>query len=1285
MIGYVKSHSNYRIQERHQLVNNGTIFERDISTVGGANTFARGLATVYQSGNFVIVVNNSSSPSRHIRKSSWLASGYNSDMWDNAILSQHSSDVYGSIEKNITPKNDFMDLRSFSYFGSLSSLVENTVSKILTTYPYELFITNKIDELNEGTLVIPSGNCYPVENPGSIDIYNENAQQNLSDDVLGHFYNGGIDNYGLYFDNDNDPISGYDFTWNVETVAIYNCAVDKNANVNVGDEYTVNGNKWHVCGVVVTDNKYVFVECFDVDDAEIDENGSFGGVSYSGATKITGPCKNMFFAKITITTNVNDTESSYVIYAYWDNALKVNYILNTGENDGDISIHIRPRMDLWFYDEFIDNLDLFGKCLMGEFSGIKNTANFEVLSEGDSITQRNIETFVFPTTISHYNLESDGIQMQKYVNGLAKIGVYYDDTYTDNLYRMMTHDSLKNLDWTNTFNGNDGPADNEYLKTGKKFSALVRVMGYVFDQEKAYIDTIGYYNTVTYSGRDNLSDYFLTDSLDTDGWVVNSVYPYDLKEYSASTSGEYVDVTSSGIWSISAQTGNIYSRKFSENTALIISPYFGGPNAYYEHCSGGEPVKEEIQNENYSGQTYVVVDGDVLNVIKDYSEAYQVTLPTINNEFMKRLRINSKQILRKKGTVESIESMLSLFGMRSKRWCGSSSDEYDFDVEEYTIFTPPIEDEFDSQQHRMYKMDWYNSCKTIPYQTQSYLNGEYIEYQGLPVAYRDVDNEGTITRKLYPNFNSNGIYDGDMYYQMNGGWMNYYPYRFDEDDKVFMMLKSNGLEVWPHSAATASYLGKLYIADDKIKLGTCSTIIGPSYSCFISDGFVDNHPAEIVSNIKFKSPKGIYPAGSIIECVRNGSSYAWKIVEWYGNSNYKNYTETLRNVRAVNNMRELVSQPIGDLTDNVIYYVTDTSDRFALINGYPYEIKDIALSGENEMYFEAYVYDGSISVGGELYGGVITVSDPRDEGGITQYNLDLYADGSAIKIFYTGNRVSAFTLSADTVYSDDDMSYALTPETSLLFINGSYEDGVAVSHYFELSSIEGSDKIGSNGWQQIKNDDGKLQVLDSIVDKYYGNNPHLGNYVYDNGKEYISRFEHLFKYAYENRYFDETCFSNVDDVYNEISGYGFTMYTSTDSTNPLIADEKVHAFIDKYTPSPSVIQSYDIDDKSSISQMDDYAFVSGITNADGVSSQIINTKQMKINFYVDDIYGKEGQEYVKYIQCKVMPYVEQVIPSTAIVSVEFMGREEYEAGEQESPGTEPVVNPGGPVVGPGRL
>ena len=71
MAGYIKSHSNYRLQERHQIVNDGVIFERDISTVGGVNSFATGQATVYQSGNFVMVINNGGSASRNIRKKEW--------------------------------------------------------------------------------------------------------------------------------------------------------------------------------------------------------------------------------------------------------------------------------------------------------------------------------------------------------------------------------------------------------------------------------------------------------------------------------------------------------------------------------------------------------------------------------------------------------------------------------------------------------------------------------------------------------------------------------------------------------------------------------------------------------------------------------------------------------------------------------------------------------------------------------------------------------------------------------------------------------------------------------------------------------------------------------------------------------------------------------------------------------------------------------------------------------------------------------------------------------------
>ena len=56
-------------------------------------------------------------------------------------------------------------------------------------------------------------------------------------------------------------------------------------------------------------------------------------------------------------------------------------------------------------------------------------------------------------------------------------------------------------------------------------------MGYVFDQEKSYIDTIKNVNTITYDNRSNLSDYFLSDSLELDGWDVVTIHPFDLKEF----------------------------------------------------------------------------------------------------------------------------------------------------------------------------------------------------------------------------------------------------------------------------------------------------------------------------------------------------------------------------------------------------------------------------------------------------------------------------------------------------------------------------------------------------------------------------------------------------------------------------------------------------------------------------------------------------------------------------------------------------------------------------------
>lgn len=1119
MAGYIKSHSNYRLQSRHQTVNDGVILERDISTIGGVNSFATGQTTVYQSGNFVMVVNNSTPASRHIRKKSWLSPGNDSDMWDENVLSEYTSDINGSIEKKIMLKNDFMDFRSFAYYGSLADLIQNSILSILTKFPYEIYFGNKIvSDLPEN---ITSGyTFYETSNPGNIDIH---TLSGFTNNELGHFYGGGVDNYSTYVDGIENPANGYQFTWNVEPGAKdwcdaqsgqkkYACIVtikyeivDKDNSNRAIFQYSKNGrNYWH--NQLRQDDLYV----------RISYNG---GDTWSDSMTITN--------EIQIIGVYNQDDSIRYFHRF------IN---------GDSSVHIRPNITMGFYDDFIDGLDLFSKTLMGVYSGTRNVSRFEVLDDDGTTVRKVTRTFTFPTDEGEYNLGSSDFNMQNYISTLGKIGLMYDDIYTNNMLRMMTHDSLKNLDWTKNFNG-ENSEDSDYAKSGEKFSSMMRLIGYTFDNVKTYIDSIGNVNTITYSNRSNLSDYFLTDSLETEGLCVTSIFPYELTEFD--DDGNVIDPKNTELWDSAHQRNNVYKRRFGENTTEIITPYSSFEGGYYMECYSGTPIETKI--EDYSGQTYYVVDKNVYNVITDYHSALEMSIPDVNNEFMKRLRINSKQLLRKKGTIDGIESVLSLFGLKSKGWVtsnkyqSSGNTSFDYSITERTYISNSIVDEWDNV-HRMNKIDWYNSCKTIPYDTESYINGIYVPYQGLPVAYRDIESNGVSTRKLYPFFSHNGIYDGDMYYQMNGGWIGFSPYVYDINDKI-----------------------------------------------------IDNDANRIRK-------------------------------------------ETMRNVMQVKNITELINQPISELNFNSIYYVTDTSDKFAVINGFVYPLKEESVSdGSVEYYFTATVYGSSINVGGELYDEIVTVSS---KGGTEEdFDLNLYSDGSSIKIYYTGNRNNAFVVDSNT----------RMPESSLIFIDGSYNDYEShKSHYFQLSNSGQPDLLGDGyGWSIIPNTSELYLIIDNIIDDTTGNNPHSGNMAYDNGSEYLGRFNKLFKYASENRYFNESCFPDIIEAYEDIDSYGFKLKNCIDT--------KTHTFSDIITENGTEVK-YDINSVESIRRIPEYNNIMDSGNTDSVTSQIINVKNFDLVFYIhyNLIYSKDAQEEIKYIQAKIMPYVEQMIPSTAILNVHFI-------------------------------
>ena len=98
-MGYIKSHSNYVIKKHHQLTNDGTIYERDITTIGGLNQFAKGQTPIYQSGNFIITVNNDSSFVKDYSNNRWVKNSNSQDeVWTLTNISGVTSDENDTLD-----------------------------------------------------------------------------------------------------------------------------------------------------------------------------------------------------------------------------------------------------------------------------------------------------------------------------------------------------------------------------------------------------------------------------------------------------------------------------------------------------------------------------------------------------------------------------------------------------------------------------------------------------------------------------------------------------------------------------------------------------------------------------------------------------------------------------------------------------------------------------------------------------------------------------------------------------------------------------------------------------------------------------------------------------------------------------------------------------------------------------------------------------------------------------------------------------------------------------------
>lgn len=166
-----------------------------------------------------------------------------------------------------------------------------------------------------------------------------------------------------------------------------------------------------------------------------------------------------------------------------------------------------------------------------------------------------------------------------------------------------------------------------------------------------------------------------------------------------------------------------------------------------------------------------------------------------NNEFMRRLLLNSKQIFSKKGTKQAIEELLAVFGLHSTDWIRrchlpntrfiASNTDLSSEITDLEIHKDILSKAFEITE--TYKMvtgyqgselkNFVDDVKKInqlkdTFDTENINNDDLLNsFEGLPVAeaYGVNENEKKVCR-LVPWFDKDAEYDGKPYFQMKGGW-----------------------------------------------------------------------------------------------------------------------------------------------------------------------------------------------------------------------------------------------------------------------------------------------------------------------------------------------------------------------------------------------------------------------------------------------------------------------------------------------------------------------------------
>ena len=684
--------SNYTLRKQHKTLKDGTtVYERDYMVTTNGGGWDSG-SIPYGESNFKFINRDDEKDLRKHNYGKALKTENGSEFWtlDDVQKQINAKKSTTSDESKMNLKPVYQSLLDFAYFGSCTEMIKASINDIVSKYPGELYVTNSnvtyFDDYEQRlkTLGEDYGDFYLISNPYNIDVHTP---------YITKFKKSKPDYRELQ----------------------YFCEARNQYKMLDENEEVFCSPSGHSC-----DNRWVL-------DIDTDKFACLQNGDYIGRVLLFGD----FDTSVDIKLNFSG-ESQFVVYVFYAND-KIIYLTDTKW----AGYHIRPIDSA--VDKFYEGLDDFESFLLNRNSMPRYTITIDTMEETDKGLSFGKKSFTWPT-LDGWNLDVETTNYRNYLNGLLELSDFYDNYYSNNLWRMMVHDSIKNMDLTFSNPSKDEDKTDYNIGT-TKVQGLFWAISRLFDDLKRYIDNIGSVNEITYSQTNNISDYLLTDKLELNGW-------------------ETYDPT----------------KTLDPETVVDKVPVISSGTTEYENLYPGISKQYKIED--------------------------------VKSLFYSTLVLNSKDIFARKGTRQAIEMVLGLFGLTSYeygkalymslpesskikdknkkpiQWDKLSETDrrkfYDYELNEYVAVVSNTSGDVVDIDEEL-PMEYYNSLKTS-FTHANEFGDPHNPLQGLPVMEVTVEvvstdsEENEYKKYLIPWFTKldekkrKVKYDGNMYFQMYGGW-----------------------------------------------------------------------------------------------------------------------------------------------------------------------------------------------------------------------------------------------------------------------------------------------------------------------------------------------------------------------------------------------------------------------------------------------------------------------------------------------------------------------------------